>query len=810
MAGFGSVQLSKSVADVTRRRGRTLFVVAGIFLGVFGLTAVNVTQQRLAEAFAFSIGSQATRPDLILDVDRLDPSTVDELRSVANVRTAESETTLQTQWHVLRAPGHVDMTITAYPDGSRAALSPFELVAGREPGLGEVVMEFGDSAVQLVALGDHVTVDTLTGPVDLTIVGLSRTAGADPATTGSYRGYMSDAALRGLAASTDPINGPPLAPLRLEHLSVKVDRIADLDATAHAIGDILQGHGTAVFGASSPEALTAQLLQVDGVFALLRLLTLLALAMTGILVLNTVRTTVAEQTAVIGTMKAIGGTRWRILRGYLVTVAIYGVLATIPGLLLGIVGGAALADSLATAIPLALGPLTLNAGLVLASVAAGVGIPLIAALWPVWDGTRITVRDALSAHGVDAPNGRGRLARLGGRFGWISQTTSLGLRSTFRRRGRAFLTVLMLAVAGASFFIAQTASSSVGSTVSRVWSNVAADVEVYGSEPYADAQAQLAAIPNIARMERFGVAGARTSWGKVSVWGFEPDTHLYTPRLTSGRWLAPGETSVVLVSDELAAKGGLHVGNRLVLTGVGGGRPTTFTVIGTVDEPVDDLGQVGAVILPVTGLYEFQGTPPETASSFVNRILMQAQDRSSEAIGELARQVDIVATDLVRSGTIGRGSGLGPVFLVHEDEAVRHQRNFLILYALLYAVALVVGAAGILGLASTLMASVTERQREIGLLRSMGASRWRVAQVFWVEGLTLGALAAGLSVLLGVPLAWAFVGALSRLVIPIDLTFDPIAFISMALAILAMVALASVAPATRATRGRVADLLRYE
>jgi ABC-type lipoprotein release transport system permease subunit len=92
----------------------------------------------------------------------------------------------------------------------------------------------------------------------------------------------------------------------------------------------------------------------------------------------------------------------------------------------------------------------------------------------------------------------------------------------------------------------------------------------------------------------------------------------------------------------------------------------------------------------------------------------------------------------------------------------------------------------------------------------MGASRWRVAQVFWVEGATLGVLATGLGILLGVPLAWAFVGALGRLVIPIDLTVDPVAFVEMGLAILAMVALASVAPAIRASRGRVSELLRYE
>ena len=46
------------------------------------------------------------------------------------------------------------------------------------------------------------------------------------------------------------------------------------------------------------------------------------------------------------------------------------------------------------------------------------------------------------------------------------------------------------------------------------------------------------------------------------------------------------------------------------------------------------------MILPVDGLYEFEGASAETASGFVNRILVQATDRSPEAIGELARWVD--------------------------------------------------------------------------------------------------------------------------------------------------------------------------
>jgi putative ABC transport system permease protein len=103
-----------------------------------------------------------------------------------------------------------------------------------------------------------------------------------------------------------------------------------------------------------------------------------------------------------------------------------------------------------------------------------------------------------------------------------------------------------------------------------------------------------------------------------------------------------------------------------------------------------------------------------------------------------------------------------------------------------------------------------ERQREIGLVRAMGASSWRVAQVFWVEGLALGSIAWCLGALLGLPLAYTFVQFFSRLVIPVDVVVDPLAFLVMLAALLLIVTLASVVPARRASHLRIADLLRYE
>jgi ABC-type antimicrobial peptide transport system permease subunit len=801
--------LKKSLADVTRRKSRTLLVVLGIFIGVFGLTAINITQDQLFAAFAYSVGSQATQPDLVVDVDRLDPQLVPALLAVPNVKRVQEETTLTTQWHVSRAPGHVDLTIISYPDLQNIPLTPFELTSGRYPGAGEILMEYGDVAIQPFTIGDLVTVDTAQGTARLRVVGLARTPGVNPATTDSARGYMREAALQSLPAFTDVTTAPLLGPLRLSHIAVKVASITQVSATAHVLGTLLQAHRVSVLGVSFPEPITAQLRQIDGIFTLLRILALLAVVMSGILLLNTVTTLIGEQTAIIGAMKAIGGTRRAILRGYLLSVGLYSLLATVPGLVLGILGGTQLASILARAIPLALGPLMVTPGLIALSLALGFGVPLCASLWPLWNGTRITVRAALAAYGINKGEGNGSLARLGQHLTWISQTTWLGLRSLFRKRASAALTLLMLTVAGTSFLVVQTAAGSVNETIGSAWTNIHADVEVYANESYSQARAQVGTLPNVRRMERFGIAGAQTPWGKLGLWGFEPQTQIYHYQLTSGRWLREDDTNVVLLSDAVAAQTGLHAGSRLVVTSLGGNKSLTWTVIGTLKEAVDSLGQIGTAVVPVTTLYQFEGTPAASVVDYANKLLVQARDRTPAGVNQLADQIDALGTNLILSGSVARGAGLGPVFLV-QDEALRHQREFYILYAVLYAVALLTGAAGILGLASTLTASVVERQREIGLVRAMGASSWRVAQVFWVEGLALGGIAWCFGALLGLPLASAFLQFFGRLVIPVDFVVDPLAFLVMLAALLLIVTLASVVPARHASRLHIADLLRYE
>jgi putative ABC transport system permease protein len=510
-------------------------------------------------------------------------------------------------------------------------------------------------------------------------------------------------------------------------------------------------------------------------------------------------------------MKALGATRARVVRGYLSTVAIYSAVATPVGIAVGVGVGRYLTVRLAASIPLATGPFELSPAVIGVGVAVGFGVPMVAALLPLWLGTRVSVRDALAAWGVaSVPVARtGTLTRLlAGRLGRVPQTVWLGLRGLLRRPWRAALSIATVATAAVCFLVVQSMAASVSGSIAAVWGNLDADVEVYVGESasYSQVTAVLGSVPNIGTVERVGWLGAQTSWGKAAVWGVEPNSRLYHRQLTSGRWFTAQDTNVVLLGDQLAARAGLHIGSIVPLTGPGGAHRVSWTVIGTVRESVDDLTQVGAAVAPVNQVYELLGADAAGIGNYTNRLLIRAADRSPAAVDRLTRDIDGVGR---RAAAGGRDGPIAEVF-TFTDEVVRHQRNFTPLYALLVAVAVVVAAAGMLGLADALGTSVVERQKDIGLLRALGAAGRRVATVFWIEGLALSVVAWLLAALTGVPLAYLFVGLFQRRVMPVTFHFDPSAFAVMLAATLAVATLASIVPALRAASLRAVELLRYQ
>jgi hypothetical protein len=186
---LGGALARKSIADVTRRKGRTLVVVLSIFIGVFGLTGINVFEFKIFDAFAYQ-QDRSRYPDITFQVDSVDSAWVKQLASVPNVWMLQTRLEGKFQWQTASKP--IALNIIAFPDPNHVTLGSYDLVSGHLPGPGEIVLEVGNNALQPFSLNDVIEVNGPRGTTRLRVVGISRTAGL-PIIKGTKiaQGYMS-------------------------------------------------------------------------------------------------------------------------------------------------------------------------------------------------------------------------------------------------------------------------------------------------------------------------------------------------------------------------------------------------------------------------------------------------------------------------------------------------------------------------------------------------------------------------------------------------------------------------------------------
>ena len=123
---------------------------------------------------------------------------------------------------------------------------------------------------------------------------------------------------------------------------------------------------------------------------------------------------------------------------------VYGLLSLALAVPLGTVAAHVLAGVLLNLLNIAAGSFRLMSTAVLIQVAAGLIVPLLAALIPVIGSAHITVRACLSSYGLGGGFGRGWFDRFVGRIRRLPRPLVLSLRNTFRRKARMALTLLAL------------------------------------------------------------------------------------------------------------------------------------------------------------------------------------------------------------------------------------------------------------------------------------------------------------------------------------------------------------------------------
>lgn len=121
-------------------------------------------------------------------------------------------------------------------------------------------------------------------------------------------------------------------------------------------------------------------------------------------------------------------------------------------------------------------------------------------------------------------------------------------------------------------------------------------------------------------------------------------------------------------------------------------------------------------------------------------------------------------------------------------------------------VAVLIGAIGVM---NTIIMSVFERTREIGVLRAVGWKKRRIVFMILGESLVLGIIAAIVGTLVGLIVVW-FIGQTEIGMAWITVKYEPIIFARALVVSLAVVLFGSIYPAFRASRLKPTEALKYE
>jgi putative ABC transport system permease protein len=786
-----STLTKKAIKDVTRRKLRTLLTVLGIAVGIMGLSAITIASNQLNSSFQYSADA-SSQPDIQLTTSPAPASLVGELAQQPNVRRVEAGGVETTRWAI--PSGHFPFVLNGVADfHAIQQITAVELVAGRLPGAGEILMESSDRTVQPVRVSDAITLTIRGQPQRLIVSGLARTRGLPSASfLGAGFGYMREADLE----ARFQLSG-------VNRFFVQVHDYSQRNATARALTHTLESHGLVILGATIGHTDNGLKQITNGLLAIMQVLAIVALVLSIFLLLSTITTLITEQVPIIGTMKAIGADRRQVMRTYLTSVAIYGVVGTALGLALGIFVGNLLVSFVSALFNMDVSPFSINPSLVLVSAAVGVGVPLVAALLPIYVGTRISVREALSGFGLDGGAGaRGRRVGAYGRtplrhhFGFIPQTMQLGVRSLLRKRTRALLTLLALSLAGTCFLAIQTTAHSFSAFLDQELGiyNFDVDVSFPNPAPYDKVQQVLDTVPGIKATERASQQLVHTRWGDAVLTGLEPDGRVYRQQMIAGRWFTASDTNVVVLSDHAASHSGLNVGDMFSFHN--DLHSATWTVIGIARDDNAASLKMGTVLASVAQVSAFGHLPPD----YLDTIYVQSTSGTVSDVDALASRLD---------DALSR-AGYQAALQTRQQVVQTNQSEFVILEALLYSVAGIVALVGAIGLFNALAMSVLERRREIGILRAIGATGRKVGQVFWTEGVFLGVAAWLIAIALGIPAAYGFVQVLGNVLVILPFAFDPLSLLWMLGFIVVVASVASLGPVWGASRVKVAQTLRYE
>ena len=348
----------------------------------------------------------------------------------------------------------------------------------------------------------------------------------------------------------------------------------------------------------------------------------------------------------------------------------------------------------------------------------------------------------------------------------------MALRSISSNKMRAVLTMLGIIIGVMALVVLVSLVSGATSSVTDAVANLGSSMLTVSVKDDKGYPVTLATLQEWTKEETVGqispqirdamTVSGREGNGNITVYGTTPGYYdIQGLQLAMGRWLKNADVenhSYVCVINETAAEKLIGyvdcVGEAISINSV------KFTIVGVLDDDEESLTAVfsaGSMVayLPYTSLVRLSGIAGAEVATFY----VSAEE------GCTLEDTEAVMEEIL----LDRFQQDEDAFKISSQNILEETMNSItsalsILLGGIAAISLVVGGIGIMNI---MLVTVTERTREIGIRKAIGASRGTILLQFLMEAVVLCMMGCGL----GIFLSWSILQIVNTVVASLDMVF---------------------------------------
>ncbi|HEY1754518.1 MAG TPA: FtsX-like permease family protein [Bryobacteraceae bacterium] len=829
---------------------RALLTTAGIVLGVAVFVGMHTANQSVLAAFHETIDRIAGTAQLQVSAGEagFDEDVLDKVRSVPGVRAAAPvlESTVLvggTNLLILGVDMLGDRSLRSYDleNADEGIDDPLVFLAQAD----SIIVTSSFAKQKGLAIDSRIPMRTMAGDQAFTVRGIMKPGGLASA-------FGGDLALMDIYAAQKVFGRGR----KFDRVDLALEDGVPLDQAAAKLRALL-GPG---FQVEPPSSRSQQFEATSRIYSVASDVTsVFALFIGMFIIYNTFAIAVTQRRSEIGILRALGATRGQIRTLFLVESGLTGLAGTILGIFVGLVLARAMAGYIGGflgdiyGVAQRAGDISLDPKLAAAAAAMGLMTSLIAVVLPARNAAQVDPVKALQKGKYQSlSEGENRARRIWAAVCWCASLLALAFSRFSVVLYAGFLLSVLAAVLlspALSLWLARALRPALA-RIRQVEGALAADGLIQAPRRTSGTVAAL--MLSLALVISLGGL-ARASYNSIAEWmrvALNLDLLVTTAEnLTNRSFVLPGS-----LADGLRAIDGvaevqmvrsvrvLVRGTPVMLIAADDGALRRFSTMQLVEGERPEMlrrALAGSGVIASENFTLLHGgrvgdtieipSPSGTLRVTIAGIVRDFSDQQ----GALFLSRDVFVRRWNDTGISSFGIFLRPGALESEvrqrilDTYGAQQRLFVLTnrevrsyitkltdqwFGLTYVQIAVAVLVAILGIVNALTVSITDRRRELGVLRAVGGLRWQIRHIIWMEAAAIGIIGLILGLSLGAIQLYYSVEVAQRDVIGVDLSYAYPFPMALALipVILGAAWLAALGPAERAVRGSLVEALEYE